>query len=194
MIFAISRLSKKVLHSFDWWGEPVAPLNLRGQTVYTTSCGGLTGLVIAVLILWFTQIKFQKLFNRDEPYLTQIQQPLDLVAPDTPAYNFAENHFALGISVRKWKFDWNWGYRYEEVDIEDIFSIYKHEYSYDSGYQSRDVEGGKCRSKDIAANSVCLRDVALKGSIESDTALTTWVTFWLTDCVHERETCTEKQN
>jgi hypothetical protein len=60
---------RRFLHAFDWWGEPVAPLNMRGQTTHTTSGSGVVGLVITVLLLWFTQIKIMKMINRDDPSL-----------------------------------------------------------------------------------------------------------------------------
>ena len=48
-------IARKALQSFDWWGEPVAPLNMRGQTVYTTSFAGLVGLAITISMLLFTK-------------------------------------------------------------------------------------------------------------------------------------------
>jgi hypothetical protein len=45
---------RRFLHAFDWWGEPVAPLNMKGQTTHTTSGSGIVGLVITALLLWFT--------------------------------------------------------------------------------------------------------------------------------------------
>ena len=91
MFIVIYKLTRSVLHSFDWWGEPVAPLNMRGQTVFTTSFGGVMGLVITVLMMWFTQTKVKRMINNDDPYLGQIDQPFDLMDPNTPEYGLAEN-------------------------------------------------------------------------------------------------------
>ena len=56
-------IARKALQSFDWWGEPVAPLNMRGQTVYTTSFAGLVGLAITISMLLFTKSKAEKMIN-----------------------------------------------------------------------------------------------------------------------------------
>jgi hypothetical protein len=68
MFFSVLLLSRKVLHSFDWWGQPVAPLNMRGKTVFTTSVGGIAGVLISVLILWFSQTKIMKMINLNDPF------------------------------------------------------------------------------------------------------------------------------
>jgi hypothetical protein len=49
------------------------------------------GLVITVLMLWFTQTKVKRMFNNDDPYLGQIEQPFDLTDLKTPGYGLAEN-------------------------------------------------------------------------------------------------------
>jgi hypothetical protein len=71
-MIVILRVLKGVLHALDVWGEPVAPLNMKGQTVYTTSAGGLVGMVIAALLVWFTQTKIMKMVNRNDPFFNYI--------------------------------------------------------------------------------------------------------------------------
>ena len=52
---------------FDIYAKPVALLNIRGQTKFTTTFGGVVGMVITGLMLWFLQTRLEKLSNKDDP-------------------------------------------------------------------------------------------------------------------------------
>ena len=77
---------KSVLHSFDLYGESVAPLNIKGETKIHTSCGGIVGLMFPVLLLWFFGLKLKKMVDRTDPNLYQTSEGLNLMAPDTPSF------------------------------------------------------------------------------------------------------------
>jgi hypothetical protein len=44
----------KLIQVFDMKGEPVAPLNMVGQSVYKTTFGGLVRILVTGIILCFT--------------------------------------------------------------------------------------------------------------------------------------------
>ena len=57
---------------FDVFATPVAQLNMRGQPTLRTVFGGFVSIVLAVLIIWFTWIRIDKMLSLDEPFLYQV--------------------------------------------------------------------------------------------------------------------------
>ena len=48
---------KRSLRLFDIYGVPVAQLNIKGRSQFTSACGGMLGLTVTMLLLWFMVIK-----------------------------------------------------------------------------------------------------------------------------------------
>jgi hypothetical protein len=69
MLKKISKKLTPVLHAFDKFGEPVAPLNIKGQSTYKTHFGGLVGLLIYTLMIWYMISRLTKLDNREDPII-----------------------------------------------------------------------------------------------------------------------------
>jgi hypothetical protein len=67
------RLAKGFVHSFDFYGEQVAPINMGGKSKYTTCCGGLVGLIVSGLLLWFMQTRGDKLINKKDANMYQVE-------------------------------------------------------------------------------------------------------------------------
>ena len=61
--------------------------------------GGVCGLVIYGLMGWFCLIRITKMNNKEKPVMTEVTQPLDLLASDVPEFNLAENKFEYGYSI-----------------------------------------------------------------------------------------------
>ncbi len=81
------------LHNFDVFSKPVARLNMSGRTEQKTKLGGICGMTVFALITWFLVIRVQKLVKRDGPILTEFTQGINLMAKDTPSFNFENNKF-----------------------------------------------------------------------------------------------------
>lgn len=62
-----------VIHAFDKFGEPAASLNIKGKETYKTRAGGLCGIVIFTLLFWFAVIRFQKMIQRGDPIIYQVE-------------------------------------------------------------------------------------------------------------------------
>ena len=87
------------IQNFDLYGQPVALLNIRGITKFTTTCGGLVGMVIIGLILWFFETRLTKLVTKDDAVLSEVNQGLNLLAADSPEFKFSENSFIVGAGI-----------------------------------------------------------------------------------------------
>lgn len=87
------------LHIFDKFGEPVAELNMGGITRYKTRLGGVCGLAIYCLLTWFIVIRCKQMTNRSNPTLSEVTQGINLMADDSPVFNFASNNFYLGVNI-----------------------------------------------------------------------------------------------
>ena len=53
----------------------------------------MCGMTVFALITWFLVIRVQKLVKRDGPILTEFTQGINLMAKDTPSFNFEKNKF-----------------------------------------------------------------------------------------------------
>jgi hypothetical protein len=56
----------KILKAFDLYGEEIAPISMRGESKHTSACGGLVGMLIYGLILWFLYGRLNKLIQKDD--------------------------------------------------------------------------------------------------------------------------------
>ena len=63
------RVIRNGIQKFDLYGQPVAPLNIKGETKVHTTCGGLVGMLFTVLLLWFFGLKLRKMVQRTDPNL-----------------------------------------------------------------------------------------------------------------------------
>ena len=61
------------VHKFDKFGRPVANLNIGGRSEYNTRVGGLCGLFIYGLIIWFTVVRTIKMVNKKDPTIYQVE-------------------------------------------------------------------------------------------------------------------------
>jgi hypothetical protein len=89
----------KAVKAFDVWGEPVAPLNMAGKSVYRTTFGGLVGIMVAGVISSFTYTRYNMLVERKDPKVSQVATGLDLMSPDAQSYSFIENNMTIVISA-----------------------------------------------------------------------------------------------
>jgi hypothetical protein len=53
----VNRYVTSILHSFDKFGEPISPINFKGETTYKTRLGGVCALTIYTLLGWFIVLK-----------------------------------------------------------------------------------------------------------------------------------------
>lgn len=44
---------RALIHWFDLYGKPIMPLNIKGHSTFTTTVGGLTGILVAGLMIQF---------------------------------------------------------------------------------------------------------------------------------------------
>jgi len=95
----MKKLMDTILKSFDKFGIPVAQLNMAGATEYRTRLGGVCGFTIYCLVLWFSVLRIKRMINKESPILTEISQPVNLLAEDTPKLNLAQNKFEFGYNI-----------------------------------------------------------------------------------------------
>ena len=95
-----------VVHSLDKFGEPVANLNMKGKSRYTTRLGGLCGITIYSLMAWFVVVRYQKMMNRIEPVIYEVTQGMNLMADDSPTYDLKEQNFKFGLGFYGTKIQW----------------------------------------------------------------------------------------
>ena len=95
----MNRLLEGLLHIFDVFSRPVARLNMAGKTEEKTKVGGMCGMTVFALITWFLVVRIKKLVNRDGPILTEFTQGINLMAKETPSFNFEKHKFQLGFSI-----------------------------------------------------------------------------------------------
>jgi CBS-domain-containing membrane protein len=65
-------LVRGVVHWFDLFGEPIAPLNIKGQTKLTTIFGGVVGMLVTGLILWFLETRLVKMVTLDDAIMAEV--------------------------------------------------------------------------------------------------------------------------
>jgi hypothetical protein len=82
------KIITNLLRAFDFYERPMAELNLHGETRYRSKCGGCCGLIASLLILWFFLIKTLKMMRRLDANSAEVNEGLDLMAPDAQLYGF----------------------------------------------------------------------------------------------------------
>ena len=60
------------LKSFDKFGEPIAQLNMAGMTQFKTRLGGICGLAIYSLMVWFSVLRVKRMYNLTSPALSEV--------------------------------------------------------------------------------------------------------------------------
>jgi hypothetical protein len=63
---------KAILQWFDIYGQPIAPLNMKGLTKFTTTLGGVVGMAVIALSLWFLQTRLNKMINLDDAIMSEV--------------------------------------------------------------------------------------------------------------------------
>ena len=102
-------------------------MNIDGDKSVGSKLGGTCSLTIFIMIAVFTFGRVEKLTNRLEPSIYEVNQGIDMNDPDTPVYNLKENKLTFGIIgfVRNTEFDDN-GSRFlnnKPFDLTDIFEV-----------------------------------------------------------------------
>jgi hypothetical protein len=128
---AVSGMFRSFLHKFDKFAEPVAKINMNGQTEAKSKVGGMCGLAVFIVMIWFVVIEFEEMITRAEPTIYQVTSAINLMADDTPAFNLAENNFTVGYGAHGWNGsltendDGNFVIEsvYEAIDISSLISI-----------------------------------------------------------------------
>jgi hypothetical protein len=87
-----------ILLSFDMWGEVVSPINVSGESQYRSKFGGVLGFLIAVFISVFTVTRLQKMVNRDDPNVYQVDMGLDLLKNNDFSLNLRDSQYMVGVS------------------------------------------------------------------------------------------------
>lgn len=85
---------------FDAFGETVSPLNIKGHKKQKTTCGGLTGIFVFVIMVWFTATQFVSLVLKLDPELYQVQQGMDISEGGDKTFRMKENLFTFGIGAK----------------------------------------------------------------------------------------------
>jgi hypothetical protein len=67
-MIAVVTMLRRFVRSFDLFGEPVAQLNISGQSKFKTVAGGVISIGIWAVIIAFTYVRGVKLINRDDPF------------------------------------------------------------------------------------------------------------------------------
>ena len=65
---------QRALQRIDIFGKEVPSFNLNGQKKIKTQCGGFMSFVIPVVVLLFAAMKFQDLWERNNPQVSQISR------------------------------------------------------------------------------------------------------------------------
>jgi hypothetical protein len=71
-LLTLVRSLKGVIYAFDFFGEPVAPINMDGRPIYKTKLGGLSGMTIMALLAWFTIMRFIMMINRENAIVSEV--------------------------------------------------------------------------------------------------------------------------
>ena len=82
----IRKTITKSLRGLDRFQEPVS-LNINGEQSVGSKLGGTCSLIIFILIAVFTYGRVDKLTNRLEPSIYEVNQGIDMSDPDTPVFN-----------------------------------------------------------------------------------------------------------
>ena len=90
---------KEVLKWFDLYGESISPLNIKGATKITTVFGGLVGMTVYGLLIWFFQTRLDKMVYKKDPIMQEVTQGLDLIGTDSPQFKFGEYSYSLGVGI-----------------------------------------------------------------------------------------------
>lgn len=88
---------RRHVRSFDLFSEPVAQLNIGGRTTISTTLGGIISLGIWAIILAFTFVRSQKLIDRNDPFISQVDEALDIDNP--PISDLEQSQFKFGFMM-----------------------------------------------------------------------------------------------
>lgn len=122
-----------IIYAFDFFGEPVASLNMAGCTRFRTKFGGSCGLSISMLIFWFTVTRYIMMIGRDGAKVSQVNLGLDLMDPSSPDYNFQDLNYTLGFGLftNTWVVDQERGQARiisEPFDFSEFLEVYSTSY------------------------------------------------------------------
>ena len=94
-MFACLHTIKSHIRLFDLFGEPVNRINIKGETVFKTTFGGLVSLAIWICLAAFMVVRSRKLINRDDPIIYEVKQAVnsDEIAPLV----LKDNQFEVGL-------------------------------------------------------------------------------------------------
>jgi hypothetical protein len=79
---------RKFIQITDMFGAPISLLNIRGETQQKSMTGGVASIVIWLLLITFTLVRFQKMAKREDPIMYQVDQVFNLNDPEAPEYKF----------------------------------------------------------------------------------------------------------
>jgi hypothetical protein len=68
-----------------------------------TSFGGTVSLMIKVVIFAFSIMRLIKMSRRDDPFVSEIKEGLDLLAEDAPKFEMENKDYTVGINLRFFK-------------------------------------------------------------------------------------------
>jgi hypothetical protein len=82
----ISRLGA-VVQARDMYEQKVH-LMVAGRSSIKTHFGGFVSILVYSLIIVFTITRLYKLVKRDDPFIYEVKQQIDLADEETPLFNF----------------------------------------------------------------------------------------------------------
>ena len=91
-------LVSQQLQKFDFWGERVH-LNINGKAINRTNLGGVVGILLLVVNCIFVSYLLDKMINREDPNIYEVEQGMNLMDEDTPVFNFGEYDFNVGVAA-----------------------------------------------------------------------------------------------
>lgn len=96
---------RSLVRKFDIASQPYA-LNSRGSERFTTTVGGVCGLLLYAVIAVFTYFRLLKLVTRDDPQLFEVTQGMHPVL-DAQSHNLKLMGVEIGIGIYRTDYYYN---------------------------------------------------------------------------------------
>jgi len=84
-----------VLESIDGFGEPLPTFNLKGSDKVQTKVGGITTLIIIIVVILFSIVKFEHLISKYNPQMSSYFREI----PFEEKVNFNDKGFHIAFSI-----------------------------------------------------------------------------------------------
>ena len=92
-------------YKFDLFGQTVASLNVKGQTMHYSAIGSFVSLIITGLLAYFLVLRTEKLYEKLDSEKYEVTQGFNLMTNDTENVNLRDYNYNVGLGAYgiKWK-------------------------------------------------------------------------------------------